>query len=304
MVGMGTNNFGSRMDWPAVERVVGAALEQGINLFDTAASYGDGESERLLGRALRGRREQAVIATKFAGSGSEGRTAGPGSAAEVRHSAEASLRRLGVQRIDLLQMHFPDPSTPITETLGALQELLDQGKVGWIGCSNFSAEQILEAEAGAHSLGVTPFICSQEHYSLLAREVEVEVVPALERLGMGLLPYFPLASGLLTGKYRRDRPPPAGSRATWPRWQHLLQDQSQFDRLERIERFAADRGRSMLEAAFAGLLRRPVVASVIAGATTEAQVRANAAAASWVLSAEEARELDRITAATGDAEEP
>ncbi|MGH7611432.1 MAG: aldo/keto reductase [Candidatus Dormibacteria bacterium] len=300
VIGLGTNNFGSRMDWPAVSETVAAALAVGINLFDTAASYGQGESERRLGRALRGRREQAVIATKFGWPAGRGPNPHPGSPAELRRSAEASLERLGVEQIDLLQIHFPDPNTPIAETLGGLQELVAEGKVAHIGSSNFTPTQIEDGAKVATDRGLAAFISSQEEYSLLQRDIERETIPLLARLGLGLLPYFPLASGMLTGKYRWGEPAPAGSRLDRPEADPRLRDRPTFEILEAVADFADTRGASMLEVAIGFLLRQPVVSSVIAGATSPDQVRANVAAAGWRPSSDDLVELDRITARVPD----
>jgi aryl-alcohol dehydrogenase-like predicted oxidoreductase len=296
MVGVGTNNFGRRLDYEGAERVVHAALDRGINLFDTADTYGGGESERFLGKALVGRRDEALIATKF-GSPMPGLdpSARRGSAEYVRAEADASLSRLQVEVIDLYQMHEPDHSTPIAETLGALHELVVAGKVRWIGISNFSAEQAEDAQRTARQLGLTEVVSSQDEYSLLDRKIEQELIPAIEHLGIGLLPYFPLASGLLTGKYRRGEPAPAGTRLAGPASQDRLSDQSKFDVIEALEGFAKERGISLLTVAIGSLLARPVVASVIAGAMSPEQVAANFAAADWEATEEDWQQLDQIT---------
>ncbi len=301
-VGIGTNNFGARMPDEAVPQVVEAALDAGINLFDTADTYGGGESERLLGRALRGHRDEALIATKF---GMVRRGEDPaqrrGSAEYVRDAAEQSLRRLGVETIDLYQIHQPDPETPIEETLGALQELVVAGKVRWIGCSNFAAWQLTDAQWTARSRGWSQLICAQDQYSLLHREPEAELLPALDHFRMGLLPYFPLARGLLTGKYHRGQPAPQGTRLAGAGAGAALEDQAQFDVIEALERFAEQRGISLLQVAVGALLGRHQVSCVIAGATSQEQVRANAAAASWVAGEEDWAELDRITSGAAGA---
>jgi aryl-alcohol dehydrogenase-like predicted oxidoreductase len=303
MVGVGANNFGRRLDYEGAERVVHAALDLGINLFDTADTYGGGESERFLGKALVGRRDQALIATKF-GSPMPGSdpAAHRGSAEYLRAEAEASLSRLQVEAIDLYQMHEPDPSTPIAETLGALHELVVAGKVRWIGISNFSASQAEDAQQTARQMGLTAVVSSQDEYSLLNRKIEQELIPAIEHLGIGLLPYFPLASGLLTGKYRRGEPAPAGSRLAQPASQDRLSDQSKFDVIEALEGFAKERGISLLTVAIGSLLARPVVASVIAGAMSPEQVAANFAAADWVVTEEDWQQLDQITSPRSKAE--
>jgi aryl-alcohol dehydrogenase-like predicted oxidoreductase len=299
VVGLGTNNFGRRMAEEAVGPVVDAALDQGINLFDTADIYGGGESERLLGRALRGRRDQALIATKFGMSrAGEDPELHRGDPAYIRDALQASLRRLDVEVIDLYQMHEPDPFTPIAETLGTLNELVQQGKVRWIGCSNFASWQVVDADWTARSLGLTSFVSAQDQYSLLNRDVERELLMALDHSGMGLLPYFPLASGMLTGKYRRGQPPPPGSRLAIASYAAQL-DQTRFDVVEALERFAEQRGISLLQVAIGSLLGRPQVGSVIAGATRPEQVVANVNAASWIATQDDWAELDRIAPRTG-----
>lgn len=279
-VGLGCNNFGKRLDAAATAAVVDAALDAGITLFDTADMYGGGRSEEYLGRALAGRRERAVIATKFGWKLDETRQGA--SAAYVKRAVEDSLKRLGTDRIDLYQLHKPDPATPIAETLGALADLVREGKVREIGCSNFSAAQLDEAERAA--AGGPRFVSVQNEYSLLRRGAEEEVLPACERLGLAFLPYFPLASGLLTGKYRRGRPLPAGTRLSEP---GRTIDEKDLEVVERLLAFAGDRGHTILDLAFAYLLSRREVASVIAGATSVDQVRANVAAAGWTLSADD-----------------
>jgi len=289
VVGLGCNNFGRRLDYEGTKRVIDAALDAGINFLDTADVYGGGQSEEFIGRALEGRRQQVVIATKF-GNPMEGQGQGA-SAAYVRVAVEASLRRLRTDYIDLYQLHRPDPSVPIEETLAALDQLGREGKVREIGCSNFSAQQLREAEDAARSANTARFVSVQNHYNLLHREAEREVLGECERLGLAFLPYFPLASGLLTGKYRKGQPPPEGTRlASRP---ESLRDEV-LERVEALIAFAEARGRTVLDLAVSWLLSRPAVASVIAGATSPEQVKHNVAAASWQLSQEELEELDRI----------
>lgn len=288
-VGIGCNNFGWRIDAEETAAVVGAALDAGIDFFDTADLYGAGKSEEFLGRALGPRRAEVIVATKFGHHGNE-RLRG-GRPETVRQAAEESLRRLGMDYIDLYQMHRPDPDVPVAETLGALDELVKAGKVREIGSSNFSAEQIREAEAAARG---ARFVSVQNEYSLLQREPEAEVLPACERMGLAFLPFFPLASGLLTGKYRKGRPAPEGARLSDPNWEERMRADERLDRVERLIAFAEGRGHTVLELAFAWLLARPVVASVIAGATKPAQVRANAAAAGWRLTPADLAEVDRL----------
>jgi aryl-alcohol dehydrogenase-like predicted oxidoreductase len=287
VVGLGCNNFGMAIDAEAAASVVHAALDAGVTHFDTAEMYGGGESEVMLGRALGARREEAVIATKYlprpAGEAYE-----PGRlAARIREGAEISLRRLGTDRIDLYYQHMPDPEAPIEEALEALDGLVRAGKVLHVASSNVSADQIAAAASAAGSRGWAAFTGVQIHWNLLHREAEESVVPAAEAAGLGVVPYFPLASGLLTGKYRRGEPFPTGTRlARNERFAAGATDEN-FDRIEAYEAFARGQGRTITELAIAWLLAQPAVASVIAGATRPEQVQANAAAATWVLSAEE-----------------
>jgi aryl-alcohol dehydrogenase-like predicted oxidoreductase len=274
-VGLGTNNFGRRLDRAHSIEVVHAALDSGVTHIDTANIYGGGESERFIGEALEGRRGDAFLATKF-GMG-EG---GNGSPEYVREALEASLGSLRTDYVDLLYYHRPDGVTPIAETLGAMHELVEEGKVRHLGVSNMDAAQLREGAAAA------PVAVVQNRYSLLERGAEEEVLPACAELGIGFVPYFPLASGLLTGKYRRGEPAPQGTRLEG---QEI--DDETYDRIEALERFAAERGRSLLELAFGALASRPEIVSVIAGATSPEQVRSNAAAASWQLTPEELASL-------------
>jgi aryl-alcohol dehydrogenase-like predicted oxidoreductase len=298
IAGLGCNNFGSRIDETASRSVVDAALEAGVNCFDTADLYGQGASEEHLGRALRGRRDQAVVATKFGMlPPPEGLTGGKPE--WVTRAAEESLQRLGMDHIDLYWMHLPDRDTPIGDTLEALDRLIVAGKVGEIGCSNVSAAQLDEAAHAATERGVRPFITVQNEYSLLQREPEAEVLPACHRLGLSFVPYFPLASGLLTGKYARGTDPPAGTRlAQWPadRVGRLLNDE-RFAVVEQLTALADRHGHTLHELALSWLAANPLVASVIAGATSPEQVRANAVATTaWELDDEVRGEVDRITA--------
>lgn len=286
-VGLGCNNFGMRIDADATQKVVDAAIEVGITLFDTSDSYG--ESEVLLARALGDRRDSVVIATKF---GSDLRGAnGPdwnarGSRRYIRRAVERSLRRLGTDHIDLYQLHKPDPNTPLEETLAALTELVHDGLVRYIGSSNLTAWQIADADWIARTEHLERFVSAQNLYSLIERGAEAELIPACAAHGVGLLPYFPLASGLLTGKYRRGEEPPADGRiAAWG-MNALLSDRN-FDIIDGLTAFASDRGISLLDVAMGGLAAQPTVGSVIAGATTAEQVRANAEAGLWSPSAED-----------------
>nr|WP_152365853.1 aldo/keto reductase [Microlunatus speluncae] len=295
-VGLGCNNFGGRMADDQVPDVVAAAIDHGITLFDTADVYGNqGGSETQLGKALGKRRDQVIIATKFGGDmgGSNGPDWGVrGSRRYIRIAVESSLRRLGTEWIDLYQIHRPDLLTPIEETLAALSELVTEGKVRYLGSSNFAGWQVIDADWTARSGGYEPFISAQNGYNWLKRDIESELVPALDHTGQGLLPYFPLASGLLTGKYRRGQAAPDGTRlAGRPQ---LLED-ADFDTIEAIEAFAADRDLTMLQVAIGGLAAMPTVASVIAGATTADQIAANVAAGLWQPTDEDLAELTRLT---------
>ncbi|MFY1687955.1 aldo/keto reductase [Plantactinospora sp. WMMB782] len=297
VVGIGCNNFGRKLDAAGTRAVVDAALEAGINFFDTADIYGEphGGSEEQLGAALRGRRDDVVLATKFgmSMSGMNGPDHGArGARRYVARAVEASLRRLGTDYIDLYQMHEPDPGTPIEETLGALDDLVRAGKVRYLGNSNFAGWQIADAAWTARTRGWTPFVSAQNEYSLLHRAVETEVVPAARHFGLGLLPFFPLADGLLTGKYKRGAQPPSDSRlaGTSPRYAARLAS-APWDTIEALEKYAAERGRSLLDVAIGGLAAQPAVTSVIAGATTPDQVRANAAAGRWQPTPDDLRTL-------------
>ena len=303
-VGLGCNNFGRKLSAEDSAAVVDAAIEVGINLFDTADIYGYGDhpysgtghSEEFLGQALGTRRSDVIIATKFGISMSKtDKTMRGGGRAWVQRACEDSLRRLRTDYIDLYQIHRPDRDSHISETLGALNELVDQGKVRVIGCSNFSAEQLEEAEAVSEDLGTARFVSVQNEYSLLSREVEESVLPACERLDIAFIPYFPLASGLLTGKYRKGQAAPDGSRlAFWEPRPHQTLDDDVLDRVEKLTETAERFGHTLLELAISGLLARPPVASIVAGATSPSQVRDNVAAAAWTLSPEEIRVLDSV----------
>ncbi|MGN6753313.1 MAG: aldo/keto reductase [Intrasporangium sp.] len=295
-VGLGCNNFGRRLDADATATVVGAALDAGITLFDTADIYGLGASEELLGRALGRERENVVVATKFGMDmqGSNGPDWGArGSRRYIRKAVEASLQRLGTDWIDLYQYHRPDPVTPLEETLAALHELVVEGKVRYIGSSNFAGWQVIEADWAARAGGLTPFVSAQNEYSLLERDVEDELVPACEHVGVGILPFFPLASGLLTGKYRRGETAPQGTRmAGQP---DRLAD-ADWDTIEAIEAYAAERGLRPIDVAIGGLAAQPAVASVIAGATRPEQVADNVRAGLWEPTVEDLAALDAVTA--------
>jgi len=298
LVGLGCNNFGGRLDVAATRRVVDRAIERGITLFDTADSYGNrGGSETQLGEVLGERRKDIVLATKFSSPMNDAQTLKGASRRYIMSAVESSLRRLRTDWIDLYQQHWPDPLTPIDETLRALDDLVRQGKVRYIGCSNFAGWQVADAAWTSRHEGITRFVSAQNEYSALVRDAERELLPALEAHGVGLLPYYPLASGLLTGKYRRDQPLPEGSRlATTASWAERFLTDRNWDKVEALQRFCAERGRSMTELAFAWLASRGVVSSIIAGATKPEQLEANIKAAGWTLTAEELAEIDTITA--------
>ena len=294
-VGLGCNNFGRRLDQDATTSVVRQALDSGVTLFDTADIYGVGASEELLGVALGSQRENVVVATKF-GMDMQGGN-GPdwgvrGSRRYIRKAVEASLRRLGTDWIDLYQMHRPDPLTPIEETLAALGELVREGKVRYLGSSNFTGWQVVDADWTARTAGTERFVSAQNEYSLLEREVEDEVVPACEHVGVGLLPFFPLASGLLTGKYRAGEQAPDGSRLAG---QEARLADADWDTLGRLEAYAAERDLRLIDVAIGGLAAQPAVASVIAGATKVEQVLDNVAAGAWEPTADDLAALDQIT---------
>jgi len=298
LVGLGCNNFGGRIAREATRLVVDKALELGVTLFDTADTYGNsGGSEELLGEILGARRKQIVLATKFGmAMDSSGQRQGA-SRRYIMAEVEASLKRLRTDWIDLYQQHRPDPETPIEETLGALDALVRQGKVRYIGNSNFSGAQIEAAQATSQRLGLAAFVSCQNEYSLLVRGIEGDVIPAMQKHGLGLLPYFPLASGLLTGKYRHGAPMPEGARLNdGSRYSGRYLTEENWRIVEQLRTFSESRGRSLLELAFAWLASRPGLASVIAGATKPEQVEANVRAVAWRLTPEEIAEIYRLTA--------
>ncbi len=295
VVGLGCNNLGRWVDLDGTRAVAHAALDAGITLFDTADSYGRGQSEDLLGQVLTGLRDEVVLATKFGHdmAGANGPDWGArGSRRYIRRAIEASLRRLRTDHVDLYQYHAPDGVTPIEETLAALHELVTEGKVRYLGSSNFAAWQVVQAEHLARAAGTTRLVSAQNNYNLLEREVEAELTPACLAHGVGILPYFPLANGLLTGKYRRDRPPEPGTRLGDRK--QRLHAEAPWDVIEGLQKYAAERGIGLLDVAVGGLAGQPAVASVIAGATRPEQVRANAAAGDWEPSAEDLAALDAV----------
>ncbi len=299
VVGLGTNNLGMKLDAEASREVVHAALDEGITLFDTADSYGASESR--LGEFLHGSRDDVIVATKFGGDvrnrgGDLGVDWGArGSRRYLRRAVESSLRNLRTDWIDLYQLHRPDPATPIEETLSTLDDLVREGKVRYVGSSNFTGWQVADAEWTARTRRLTRFVSAQNQYNWLRRDAETDLIPALEQYGIGLLPYYPLANGLLTGKYRRGEGAATGTRiADWGREQDL--SDANFDVVEALESFASSRGIELLDIAIGGLAAQPAVASVIAGATSREQVARNAAAGVWAPTLEDLAELDALTA--------
>lgn len=295
VIGVGTNNFGPRIDYPAAERVLLQAVDEGINFIETSNTYGDGQAEAFIGQALRTKRDQVLFATKVVSNRGEGPNMHGGSRKHILEQVELSLRRLQTEYIDLYQIHYYDPHTRLEETLRTMETLVQQGKVRYVGCSNFAAWQVAEAIGIARALGIEPLVSVEPEYSMLKRAIERELLPCCAHFRVGILPYFPLASGFLTGKYRRGQAAAPGTRFSVQtrRAETILTDEN-FDVLEQLEAFAAARSRPLVDLAFAWLLAHPPVSSVIAGATTPEQIRANAKAADWHLSADEMTELDGI----------
>ena len=303
---LGCNSFGSRTDLDAARHVIHTALDLGITLFDTADIYGyrfgnPSASERYLGQLLGDERKNIILATKCGSPRMkyDGGIDGGASRGAIMCAVDGSLKRLNTDWIDLYQVHEPDPMTPIEETLRALEDLIRQGKVRYIGCSNFSAWQVVEAQWTAKYLRLDAFSTCQNEYSLLVRDIERDLLPAMRNYGLGLLPYFPLAAGLLTGKYRRNSPAPPNARLTpTNRLTDRYMTGANWTVIEKLEEFCAERGRTLLELAFSWLLSRPVVCTVIAGASTPEQVKLNARSLDWPLTAEEIVEVDRLTSST------
>ena len=292
-VGIGANNFGRRVDAEGTAAIIDRALDVGINLIDTANTYGGGRrSEEYIGRALKSKRTDALIATKAAMSMGDGPNDSGASRLHLTSELEISLRTLDTDYVDLYQVHFPDDDTPIEETMRALDDMVSQGKVRYIGCSNFSAWQVCEANWTSRTYGLTPFVSVQPPYSMMQRDIEVELVPFCREYDVGILPFYPLANGFLTGKYRRGQGAPEGTRLAESD-RGMFTDEN-YDLLESLEGFASNRGHTVLELAFAWLLANPNVSSVIAGATRIEQVESNASAANWELSPEEKAEVDAL----------
>ncbi len=297
LVGLGCNNFGMKLDVEGTRKVVNKALACGITLFDTADFYGNmGGSEEALGQVLGDRRKEIMLATKFGFPMDAAETKKGASRRYIMAAVEASLKRLNTDWIDLYQLHRPDPLTPIEETLRALDDLVRAGKVRYIGCSNLAAWQVVDAQWTTQLRNLTAFICCQDEYSLLVRNIERELIPAMQAHGLGLLPYFPLASGLLTGKYRRDAAMPENARlAVMKRFADRYLTEANWQVVDRLRAFCAARGHSMLELAFSWLAARSPVASIIAGATEPEQVEQNVKAVDWALTPDDLNEIDRLT---------
>jgi len=296
VVGLGCNNFGMRIDLEASRKVIDRAIDLGVTLFDTADVYGNGgESETMLGEVLGPRRKNIVLATKFGMAVESAGIQKGASRAAIISKFDASLRRLKTDWIDLYQLHTPDPLTPIEETLRALDDLVRQGKVRHIGCSNLPAWQVVESLWTSREKGLSEFVSCQDEYSLVLREPERELIPAMEKYRLGLLPYFPLASGLLSGKYKRGNMPEGARLTSMKRLGDRYLTEKNWEIVEKLDKFCAERGHTMLELAFSWLLAHPVVSSVIAGATKPEQIEQNAAAANWMLTPEDMAEIDRLT---------
>ena len=302
-IGLGTNNFGGvliggRMDYDESEQVLLRTIDEGINFIDTANTYGKGLAEEFLGKMLKGRRDKVVISTKVGNNRGDAPNSYGGSRKHVLEQVELSLRKLQTDYIDLYQLHYYDPFTPIDETLRVMDDLIRQGKIRYVGCSNFAAWQVAEAMGAARLINTNPLVSVEPEYSMLKRGIEKELLPCCQRYGLGIIPYFPLASGFLTGKYKRGQRPAENTRlgVQNKRAQTILTDEN-FDVLEKLEAFAAGHGHTLTELAFAWLLGHPEVSTVIAGATSPEQVSANAKAAEWQLSPAEMQELDEILSA-------
>ena len=293
-IGLGTNNFGKRLDAKQTAAVIDQALDAGVNLLDSANAYSAGLSEEYIGKALKGKRSEAIVATKVSSPMGTGPNSSGNSRQHIMAEVEDSLQRLETDYIDLYQIHWTDPNTPIDETLRALDDLVRQGKLRYVGCSNFAAWQVCEAVWTSRTLGLTSFVSAQPQYNMLDREVEAELLPFCTEYGIGVLPYYPLANGFLTGKHRRGQPAVAGTRLAEDD-RSMLTD-ANFDLLEGLKDFAAERNHTLLELAFSWLLSRSAVSSVIAGATKPEQVVANAGAAGWRLTDEDLAQLDAILA--------
>lgn len=297
VVGLGTNRFGGKVDEKGVADIIHAALDRGLNFIDTADIYTGGQSEETIGKAIAKRRDEVILATKVGMKVGDGPNDVGASRQRIMAGVEASLRRLKTDYIDLYQIHRFDPHTPAEETMRALDDLVRSGKVRYIGASNYAAWQLCRANDVAEAFGWSSFVSVQPHYHMLERSIEAELVPYCEAFGVGIIPYYPLAGGFLTGKYRRNEAPPAGSRGESSEYVQKYFTDHNFDVLERLQAFAAERGKSMVELAIAWLLARPQVASVIAGVTSLSQLESNLKASEWELSPSEVEELETILSA-------
>jgi aryl-alcohol dehydrogenase-like predicted oxidoreductase len=296
VVGLGCNNFGARIDLEASRKVIDKAIDLGVTLFDTADIYGNGgDSEKILGEVLGSRRKNIILATKFGMAAESAGIQKGASSAAIVSKFDATLRRLKTDWVDLYQLHTPDPLTPVEQTLRALDDLVRQGKVRYIGCSNLPAWQVVEALWTSRQRKWSEFVSCQDEYSLVKRDPERELIPAMEKYGLGLLPYFPLASGLLSGKYKRGHSPSDGRLTVWKGLGDRYMTEKNWEIVEKLEKFCGERGHTILELAFSWQLAHPVVSSVIAGATKAEQVEQNVAATNWQLSAEDLAEVDRLT---------
>ncbi len=299
LLGLGTNNFGMRMDYDQSARVLNHALDMGVNMIDTANIYGGGKSEEYIGKALKEKRSQAIIATKFGLASGQGPNAKGGSRLYMMEMVHASLKRLETDYIDLYYLHFYDPETPIEETLRAFDDLVRQGKVRYIACSNFTAWQLANALGTSKHHNLNSFVCVQNHYNLLKRDPDSEVVPYCKFSGLGLIPYFPLASGMLTGKYKQGQPPPPGSRMEKAAWAASTLSDRNFKIVQGLEIFAKARGHTVGELAMAWLAANPAVCSIIAGATKTEQLVENAKGLDWKLTADDLKEIDKLAPIAG-----
>ncbi len=299
LLGLGTNNFGMRMDLDESARVLNLALEMGVNMIDTANGYGGGKSEEFIGKIMKGKRSQALIATKFGLASGQGPNTKGGSRFYMMDMVHRSLQRLDTDYIDLYYLHFYDPETSIEETLRAFDDLVRQGKVRYIACSNFAAWQLANAMWTSKHHNLNSFVCVQNHYSLLRRDPDPEVVPYCKYSGLGLIPYFPLASGMLTGKYKQGQPPPAGSRMEKSSWATSQLNDRNFKIVQGLEAFAKARGHTVGELAMAWLAANPTVSSIIAGATKTEQLVENAKGLDWKLTADDLKEVDKIAPIAG-----
>ena len=294
VIGLGTNRFGGKVDLPTTKNIIDAALDRGVNFLDTADVYQGGRSEENIGKALKGKRDKVVIATKVFFSVGEGPNDQGASRKHIFDGIDASLSRLGMDYIDLYQIHRWDENTPIEETMLALHDLIRAGKVRYVGASNFMSWQLTLSNLMAQKIGATPFVSVQPHYHMFEREIEKELIPACDYFGIGILPYFPLAGGFLTGKYKENQKPPSGSRGESSEYVQEYMTPENYAKLSELSEFSQERGQSLTALAHAWLLAQPMVSSVISGATSVGHVLANTSASDWVLSSEEYQAVNQI----------